>query len=330
MASPRHRFCNPRGRGGPDQGRADSPDRGGGDHAREGARDRVSDVTGGADDPTHDHGGLAAPSVGCVSTRHEQHASDEADGEHRGAGRRGGQLQAVGHEQRQQGELAAQTDLDEQYEAGGDRQHAHDARLGNSCVLAHLVLPAAVVDDRESPKNREDEHRGHQRQDRRDQHHLANREMIDQRPADARAHGLSDHPLRREQRQARCAEVCVKGGAYVRAGDRPDRDHHPRGEEVPGGDQRHRPDLRYGHDERAVEQLGRDQGSAVSEAVRDESPKPFENEHAQAEHRQRQPDLVRRRSQLPQLEREADLKHSCRESREHQGGDDAAAAAADE
>ena len=112
-----------------------------------------------------------------------------------------------------------------------------------------------MVGDRVTAKDPEHQHRRDGGQCGARKHHVTNRKTVDQLSAHARAHRLGDDPLRGEQGKARGTQARMKRGAQVRARDRPDRDHHPRREQVADCDQRYRLNPRKQHDEGAVQQL---------------------------------------------------------------------------
>ena len=118
-------------------------------------------------------------------------------------------MQLVRDQQGEKGKLAAQADLDQQDKRRGDGQHADDRAAATRAVVPRLVVEvdsAVMIGERVTPK-----HHGHQ--DRRDErqhgageHHVVDRQAVDESAARARTDGLRNHPLRGEQRKTRSAE----------------------------------------------------------------------------------------------------------------------------
>ena len=154
--------------------------------------------------------------------------------------------------------------------------------------------------------------------------------MIDQLATDTRTDRLRGDPLRSDERQPGALVSRRQRGPEERPPDRTDRDHHPRGQQVSDGDRGHRVGSREEKDPRRIEELRRDERDLVSDTIREHAPHPLEEEHAKAEHRQRDADLTRTRPQLSKLERNRDLQHSSRKRRDEQHRDKRAAPAADQ
>ncbi len=235
-----------------------------------------------------------------------------------------------GDEERQQGELAAGSDLEEQDDRSRDEHHPDDARLACRQGFDGLGRRPAAVRVGVTAEDEDDEGGAQQRQHRRPVQDGVNRQVVDQLPSGPRAERLADDPHRRQQRQTRALIPRRQVGAEERAADRPHRHHHSGREQVRDRDQEYRIRAREEHDPSRVQDQRDDHRWQVSDPVREHAPDPFEKKHAEAEHRKRDADLGRARAQLPQLERDGDQHHSRRECREDERGDQGAAAAADQ
>jgi len=156
------------------------------------------------------------------------------------------------------------------------------------------------------------------------------RTYLDRISARTRTHRLGYHPLGRKEGQARSPESRVQGRAEVRPCDRPDGDHHSGREQVGDCDQGHGFDAREQDDEHPEQELRHDERGAIADSVSDDAPHPFEREHPEAEHCERNPCLVRARSQLPKLQWDAYLQQAGRQGRKGEDRDEAPAAAADQ
>ena len=127
-------------------------------------------------------------------------------------------MKLVRDQERQEGQLPSQPDLDQQGQGRRDGKYADDGLASSRPVPVRLevgVDASPVIDQRVLAEDHSHQNCRDHWQHRAGEDHGMDGKTVDQRATGARAQRLRHHPLRREQRKARGAKSCVQRCAEI-------------------------------------------------------------------------------------------------------------------